>query len=163
MAKKIELNDKQNKAIESATIRLQVATGDFTHAVAAAALTFKDVVAEQTKALKAVGLDDKQIARVVKDAVGNACTPQNISKALKAAGISQRKTRKDKGTVKLLTKSAKTAIETALVPAGKDEDKESKGITEAQILKLIENAPEDVQNAVVTSELVKTITERVTA
>ena len=48
MAKKIELNDAQNKAIESATIRLQVATGAFTHAVAAAALTFKDVVAEQT-------------------------------------------------------------------------------------------------------------------
>jgi hypothetical protein len=163
MAKKIELNDKQNKAIQSATIRLQVATGDFTHAVATAALTFKGIVAEQTVALKAVGLDDKQIAKVVKDAVGNACTPQNISKALKAAGINQRKTRKDKGTVKLLTGAAKTAVETALVPAGKDEEKESKGITEAQILKLIESAPEDVQKAVVTSELVKTITERVTA
>ena len=91
MAKKIELNDEQNEAIATATAALQTETGNFTHAVAAAALTFKALVAEQTKALKAVGLDDKQIAKVVKDAVGNACTPQNISKALKAAGIHQRR------------------------------------------------------------------------
>ena len=162
MAKKIELNDDQNKAIATATAALQNAAGTFAHVVASAALTFKEVVAEQTKALKAVGLDDKQIATLVKDAIGDACTPQNISKALKAAGISQRKTRKDKDVARHLTGAAKTAIETALVPAGKDEPS-SKGITEAQILKLIESAPEDVQKAVVTSELVKSITERVTA
>ena len=163
MAKKIELNDAQNEAIATATAALQTAAGTFAHVVASAALTFKEVVAEQTKALKAVGLDDKQIATLVKDAIGDACTRQNISKALKAAGIHQRKTRKDKDVARHLTGAAKTAVETALIPAGKDEDKESKGITESQILKLIENAPEDVQKAVVTSELVKTITERVTA
>jgi hypothetical protein len=149
------MSDKVNNAIAKATNALQSAAGTFANVVACAALTFKAVVAEQAKALQAVGLDDKQIAKVVKQAVGTACTPQNISKALKAAGISQRKSRSDKGVAKLLTQSAKTAIETALVPAGgKDKDKSSKGITVDQILKLIENAPTDVQQGVVTSELV---------
>ena len=162
MAKKIELNDEQNKAIATATAALQNAAGTFAHVVATAALTFKEVVAEQTKALKAVGLDDKHIARVVKNAIGDACTPQNISKALNAAGIRLRGKRSDKGTARALTGAAKNAVNVAFLPKKPEEkeEKEPKGWTVEQILNAIKNSDATVQRGVVTSPLVQSLLEQ---
>ena len=160
MAKKIELNDKQNKAIATATAALQTAAGTFAHVVATAALTFKEVVAEQTKALKAVGIDDKQIATLVKDAIGDACTPQNISKALNAAGIRLRGKRSDKGTARALTGAAKNAVNVAFLPKKPEDKPEPKGWTVEGILKAIKDADPKVQRGVVTSPLVQSLLEQ---
>ena len=159
MSTQCVMTDAQIVAVDAVKLTLTTAANGFTQQIAEACYSMKELITRQGQILKAVGLEPGVIASIVKQCVGDACSPLHISASLKAAGVSQRRQRSDAGIAKVLAKGAKNAVETALLPpevkADEDEDEaegegegegEGGGITAEQIVALFENADGAVQD-----------------
>jgi hypothetical protein len=59
------------------------------------------VIREQTALLQKAGVSDKEIARIVREAVAGAASPSHISRLLTGAGIRLRGKRSDAGALRL--------------------------------------------------------------
>ena len=121
--------------IEKAIAAIKSAADAFTASVGKATSTITTVVVKHIKNLKAAKATNKEIHATVHAAIGDACTPQNISKILLANDVRVRAKRSDKNKGKPAKKNGEPA----------DKSSTSNGITTAQIVQLIQNAPADVR------------------
>lgn len=121
--------------IKKAIAAIKSAADAFTASVDKATSTITTVVVKHIKELKAAKATNKEIHATVHAAIGDACTPQNINKILLANDVRQRAKRSDKNKGKPAKKNGKPA----------DKSSTSNGITTAQIVQLIQNAPADVR------------------
>jgi hypothetical protein len=85
-------------------------------------------IREQVAALSKAKIADKDIAAIVKEAIGNACAPSTISRTLTECGIRLRGKRSDAGHLKTADALLNAALEAKPAkPAAADEDGEGEG------------------------------------
>ena len=115
-------NAQQTAAIESAAAAISEAATASLVAIVKAKASVAAVIREQVAVLTKAKIADKDIAAIVREAVGSACVPSTISRTLTECGIRLRGKRSDAGHLK----SADALLTAALQPkperAAADED-----------------------------------------
>ena len=117
-----EYTTAQTAAIESAAAAITEAATASLVAIVKAKASVAAVIREQVAVLTKAKIADKDIAAIVREAVGSACVPSTISRTLTECGIRLRGKRSDAGHLK----SADALLTAALQPkpekAAADED-----------------------------------------
>jgi hypothetical protein len=91
----------KNNVIESATAAISAAALAAVETIVTAKAGLAIVIREQTALLQKAGVSDKEIARIVREAVAGAASPSHISRLLTGAGIRLRGKRSDAGSLRL--------------------------------------------------------------
>jgi len=111
--------------IESASAIIAAAAKEAVTAIATAKAALAIVIRDQAAILRKAGISDRDIARIVRDAVAGSCTPSHISRTLTACGIRLRGKRSDSGFLRLsdgaLTLCHEAKPEPAAAAAGEGE------------------------------------------
>lgn len=89
---------------------------------AKAALTI--VIRDQVKILEKAGISQKEIAAIVKAAIGDAASPSHISRTLTACGVRLRGRRTDAGFLRMADAALDAAAESKPAAADGEEDGE---------------------------------------
>jgi hypothetical protein len=120
------MNTIDNSAIiESASAIIAAAAKEAVTAITTAKAALAIVIRDQAAILQKAGVSDREIARIVRDAVAGSCTPSHISRTLTACGIRLRGKRSDSGFLRLsdgaLTLCHEAKPEPAAAAAGEGE------------------------------------------
>lgn len=130
---KTEYTTAQTAAIETAAAAIAEAATASLIAIVQAKASIAAVIREQVAILTKAKIADKDIAAIVRDAIGSACAPSTISRTLTECGIRLRGKRSDAGHLKsadaLLNAAleAKPAKPAAAADEGGDEDGDEDG------------------------------------
>jgi len=117
------MNTIDNSAlIESATAAIAAAALESITAIVQAKASLTIVIREQVKLLEKAGVPQKEIATIVKGAIGNAASPSHISRTLTACGIRLRGKRTDAGFLRMADGALSAAMEAK--PAAIDDEGE---------------------------------------
>ena len=114
--------------IESASTIIAAAAKEAVTAIVTAKGKLALAIRDQAAILQKAGVSDREIARIVRDAVAGSCAPSHISRTLTACGIRLRGKRSDSGFLRLadgaltLCHEAKPQPAAADEAAGSDED-----------------------------------------
>jgi hypothetical protein len=117
-----EYTTAQTAAIETAAAAITAAATESLIAIVKAKASIASVIREQVAILAKAKIDDKDIAAIVKESVGNACVPSTISRTLTECGIRLRGKRSDSGHLK----AADALLTAALQPKPEKKDPEKK-------------------------------------
>ncbi len=97
---KTEYTTAQTAAIETAAAAIAEAATASLIAIVQAKASIATIVREQVAILTKAKIADKDIATIVRDAIGSACAPSTISRTLTECGIRLRGKRSDAGHLK---------------------------------------------------------------
>jgi hypothetical protein len=106
-----EYTTAQTAAIETAAAAITAAATASLVAIVQAKASIAAVIREQVAILTKAKISDKDISRIVKESVGNACVPSTISRTLTECGIRLRGKRSDSGHLKAADALLTAAIE----------------------------------------------------
>lgn len=119
---------QQSAAIETAAAAITEAATASLIAIVQAKASIAAVIREQVAILTKAKIADKDIAAIVKEAIGDACAPSTISRTLTECGIRLRGKRSDAGHLKTADALLTAALEAKPAkPAAADEDGEGEG------------------------------------
>ena len=93
--------EEQIAIVESATIAIQAAALESITAIVTAKASLTIVIRDQVKLLEKAGISQKEIAAIVRNAIGNAASPSHISRTLTACGVRLRGKRTDAGFLRM--------------------------------------------------------------
>ena len=125
---KTEYTTAQTAAIETAAAAITEAATASLIAIVQAKASIAAVIREQVAILTKAKIADKDIAAIVKEAIGDACAPSTISRTLTECGIRLRGKRSDAGHLKTADALLTAALEAKPAkPAAADEDGEGEG------------------------------------
>lgn len=123
-----EYTTAQTAAIESAAAAISEAATASLIAIVKAKASIAAVIREQVAILTKAKIADKDIAAIVRDAIGSACAPSTISRTLTECGIRLRGKRSDAGHLKsadaLLTAALEAKPKKAAADADEDGDED---------------------------------------
>jgi len=116
--------EAQTTVIESATAAITAAALESITAIVTAKAALTIVIRDQVKILEKAGISQKEIATIVRDAVGSAASPSHISRTLTACGVRLRGKRTDAGFLRLADGALTAAMEAkpAADKGGDDDD-----------------------------------------
>jgi hypothetical protein len=117
-----EYTTAQTAAIETAAAAITAAATASLVAIVQAKASIASVIREQVAILAKAKISDKDISRIVKESVGEACVPSTISRTLTECGIRLRGKRSDAGHLK----AADALLTAALQPKPEKKDPEKK-------------------------------------
>ncbi len=117
-----EYNTAQTAAIETAAAAIAAAATASLVAIVQAKASIASVIREQVAILTKAKISDKDISRIVKESVGEACVPSTISRTLTECGIRLRGKRSDAGHLK----AADALLTAAIEPKPEKKDPEKK-------------------------------------
>jgi hypothetical protein len=95
------MKNNNETTIATATAAIAAAALAAVETIVAAKAGLAIVIREQTALLQKAGVSDKEIARIVREAVAGAASPSHISRLLTGAGIRLRGKRSDAGSLRL--------------------------------------------------------------
>lgn len=125
---KTEYTTAQTAAIETAAAAIAEAATASLIAIVQAKASIAAVIREQVAILTKAKIAEKDIAAIVRDAIGSACAPSTISRTLTECGIRLRGKRSDAGHLKTADALLTAALEAKPAkPAAADEDGEGEG------------------------------------
>jgi hypothetical protein len=120
-----EYTTAQTAAIETAAAAITAAATESLIAIVQAKASIASVIREQVAILTKAKIADKDISRIVKESVGEACVPSTISRTLTECGIRLRGKRSDAGHLKAADALLTAAIEPK--PAKQEADAADEG------------------------------------
>lgn len=124
--------------IESASTIIAAAAKEAVTAIVTAKGKLALAIRDQAAILQKAGVSDREIARIVRDAVAGSCAPSHISRTLTACGIRLRGKRSDSGFLRLADGALTLCHEAKPQPAGDDEaaagDDDGEGEGDAECL-----------------------------
>jgi hypothetical protein len=120
--------EEQIAIVESATIAIQAAALESITAIVTAKASLTIVIRDQVKLLEKAGISQKEIAAIVRNAIGNAASPSHISRTLTACGVRLRGKRTDAGFLRMADAALEAAKESkpAADKDGDDKDGDDK-------------------------------------
>jgi hypothetical protein len=95
------MKNNNETTIATATAAISAAALAAVETIVTAKAELAIVIREQTALLQKAGVSDKEIARIVREAVAGAASPSHISRILTGAGIRLRGKRSDAGSLRL--------------------------------------------------------------
>jgi hypothetical protein len=95
------MKNNNETTIATATAAISAAALAAVETIVAAKAGLAIVIREQSTILRKAGVSDKEIARIVREAVAGAASPSHISRILTGAGIRLRGKRSDAGALRL--------------------------------------------------------------
>ena len=122
-----EYTTAQTAAIETAAAAITAAATESLIAIVKAKASIASVIREQVAILAKAKIDDKDIAAIVKESVGNACVPSTISRTLTECGIRLRGKRSDSGHLKAADALLTAALQPKPAKPEADADDEGEG------------------------------------
>jgi len=122
-----EYTTAQTAAIETAAAAITAAATASLVAIVQAKASIASVIREQVAILTKAKISDKDISRIVKESVGEACVPSTISRTLTECGIRLRGKRSDAGHLKAADALLTAAIEPKPAKPEADADDEGEG------------------------------------
>ncbi len=132
-----EYTTAQTAAIETAAAAITAAATESLIAIVKAKASIASVIREQVAILAKAKIDDKDIAAIVKESVGNACVPSTISRTLTECGIRLRGKRSDSGHLKAADALLTAALQPKPAKPEADADDEGEGEEDADDLDCI--------------------------
>ncbi len=126
-----EYTTAQTAAIETAAAAITAAATASLVAIVQAKASIASVIREQVAILTKAKIDDKDIAAIVKESVGNACVPSTISRTLTECGIRLRGKRSDSGHLKAADALLTAALQPKPAKPEADADDEGEGEEDA--------------------------------
>jgi hypothetical protein len=117
--------EEQIAIVESATVAIHAAALESITAIVTAKASLTIVIREQVKLLEKAGISQKEIAAIVKAAIGNAASPSHISRTLTACGVRLRGKRTDAGFLRMADAALDEAKEAKPAAAGDEDEDEA--------------------------------------
>lgn len=116
--------DSQITIIAQASEAIASAALESITAIITAKASLTIVIREQVKLLEKAGISQKEIAAIVKAAIGDAASPSHISRTLTACGVRLRGKRTDAGFLRMADAALDAAAESKPAAADSEEDGE---------------------------------------
>jgi len=134
-----EYTAEQTAAIETAAAAITAAATATLVAIVQAKASIASVIREQVEILTKAKISEKDISRLVKESVGEACVPSTISRTLTECGIRLRGKRSDAGHLKAADALLTAAIEPKPAKPETDADDDADDDGDAEVDCLVED------------------------
>jgi len=116
--------DKINATITAAAAAITAAASSSLTEILAAKASVAIVIRDQVAVLRRAAVTDRDIASIVRDAVGAAVVPSTISRTLVSCGIRLRGKRSDADHLRAADRLLSGAVTAKPAPADEDEDED---------------------------------------
>ena len=124
--------ESQQVTIAQASEAIASAALESITAIITAKASLTIVIREQVKLLEKAGISQKEIAAIVKAAIGEAASPSHISRTLTACGVRLRGKRTDAGFLRMADAALDAAMEAKPVKADEADEAEADEADEAE-------------------------------